>query len=859
MCTWCGNQTATGSFEYYDKPALFLPSGESHYELRPYAAGLGGRKLLVEKADVTSDQPGAFWAKVTLEGSHDGDDMATIYDLGDITPAKQATGVTAVAGGWRVKWLGQTVVLELPEGVDSSADGQERAWLAHAPLWLWSSPRKEQPGWQFEDAQTYLSVRRVQYREERRVRLVARRAESKDTLHRQTSDFINPYNFVPLGTGPSRAAPNGHLSLGGERLSGKIEVKCTTEGPVALSGLGDGSEQDPFRPVESATGWMLPGSTMAGAVRAFHEALTDSCLRVVDQNFTPIHREVPHPQAIGQWTMAVAQADANGFSVTPCDPIEHEGSSYSAVWVEALHMRSQLLVNSTHLFHFDLDQCEVEVSRDRLEHKNGPTPVRCTDGGCEQAHWRTIVTSAVGRRKLDPRPPKPKEPREHPYHLPFARIDPATACIPVPNPVLDDYAISAQDSHDPVANRRATPIDLRVRDIGDRQQIKVTPFVGQVLWVQWDGTHIERLSASAVWRVAGEGAVRDRIGDYWPCSEVYDLCPSCALFGMVEERQTDLPDGQPASVSAYKGHVRFGSAEVVGHMEREPTIIREMGTPRPSSGQFYLDNRGWEGRKAAARERPLRDWGSAADTPHFRRIRGRKRYWINTGTNRHAAGDDSNIAMSRTHQVLSAGATVAFPVWFDNLTSEQLGSLLVSLDPNLLRPVCSDGGLTDRFDSTAAVALSGQLGHHIGKGKGLGLGAVVPQVVSTQHAEGVVDPHVYIWSTNRYDQRSESAELSQGGLDHIRAFVKSASVATWGPLLAMQAIDWVPADLVKYPPEDKANASFSADYWKRTTGAAESVRSNFRGHPSHDPVLPEWQSADSDDPRLVRPWLEGDR
>lgn len=254
------------------------------------------------------------------------------------------------------------------------------------------------------------------------------------------------------------------------------------------------------------------------------------------------------------------------------------------------------------------------------------------------------------------------------------------------------------------------------------------------------------------------------------------MCPSCRLFGMVEERDAEEKSAsttQRARVAAYKGHVRFSHATIeAGAMDTDPIAskpdqLREFGAPRPSAGQFYLDNQGWEGQSAQWRQdgksdRPLREWGSKADQGQDPRpIRGRKQYWISTES-RHPAGAKAHDQMSKFHRLASLGTTLSFDVWFDNVSSAQLGSLLVALNPNLLRYDEFRDELSHRGGATVAVALEQSLGHQVGKGKGVGLGAVEPEILEDE-AGGLS-----IWGAEIHGRGCARRTIRRPGNSHPR-------------------------------------------------------------------------------------------
>jgi hypothetical protein len=571
----------------------------------------------------------------------------------------------------------------------------------------------------------------------------------------------------------------------------------------------------------------------------------------------------------------MAVVESAGRAVRLCAPVLYGGQDYSAVWVEARHLAAGP-VDSTQLFHFNViaARLAVPVQRFRVERSAGAVPVRCTatPGQCSLPHWRTIVTEALPDRVLNP------VGQQDPYHLPFAEVPSGhAASIPVAleESVQADYRRSAENSADVVVRRRGDTPVLIVDRIGKRQETKAELTDGHLVWVRLTGGKVDRVAPSVLWRSPGEHVLKARIGDYQPCADPASLCTSCRMFGMVEERESAA--GGSARVDAYRGHVRFGHG-VVSDVETQPTRLREMGTPRPGAGQFYLDNGDHEGKQAGRGERPLREWGSAADQPRPRWIRGRKFYWANSTGDRHRADGDAHPAMSSFHCLSPVGATVTFPVWFDNLTPEQLGSLLAALDPNLLRhPGLREALRVGSGSHALGEALDHELCLHLGKGKGLGLGAVAARL-EAQGAdqmsggqgpervapEGPVEHRavISVWSVDRYLNPGAAPEMVDPR-QYVEQFVHRAvsdkQVKGWPSLLAMSALDWVPATHVAYPLDDNPGGDFRFDFWKRSTGAAGNVRIGpglAAAQPR--PTLVVLPAADTQDVTASRPWLDGE-
>src|SRR5262249_21121747 len=103
------------------------------------------------------------------------------------------------------------------------------------------------------------------------------------------------YTFVPFPAAfASRRGPHGHRG-NPELWSGAIAIAITIKAqtPVLVRGTcGANDTTLPHRPGPDGTNQqIIPGSSLHGTVRALHETLTGSCLRVFDQSFSPVYRD----------------------------------------------------------------------------------------------------------------------------------------------------------------------------------------------------------------------------------------------------------------------------------------------------------------------------------------------------------------------------------------------------------------------------------------------------------------------------------------------------------------------------------------------------------------------------------------
>lgn len=847
-CGWCGSDCKFGEVRYEGRALVIRAKGlDRAWAVHPEGEGLGGTPFVVSGADQffpdIPDHEAWFADVVLVAGAHPTtDDSNVLIEIrGNARPARSTT-FKWEKDAWVHGRGAQAVRLAKPVGLE------DRAAQALAASSLWASTDEAQ----FADGRHFLTQRGKDRSEEANRRAFDRwrvdRAELTTAGEAQQPDpraFVNPYNFVPLGAGLNnrRREPNLHLGIGDGRRTGRIRVEYTAVTPLAISGTGRGEEADPHRPIFDGNSWIVPGSSLSGPVRAIHEALTDSCLRVVDLDYVPVHRDAAKPRNSPN-TRIGHVVDAGGRLTIRCAaPVQHDRRDYPAIWVPSQHLSGHANFKPGDKFHWNPQQQDLKGGNRLALRAGKQPPQRCNAPQCAQDHWATIVSTPVGARGKAGKA----------YWYPFYALTRMND-LDLPRDVIDRYEVAARGSRDVVAVKRNNIPGLGVPGFGIRRQVHDRPTDGDVMWVTLERGQVTRVTPSVVWRDQGEHPVLERIIGYEPCTSPDALCPSCATFGMVEERQPRSGDGEPAALRAYKGHVRFGHG-TCSEVQNQPTRLVEMGAPKPSAGQFYLRNEGWAGKRATDNGRPLREWGSSADDIAPRRIAGRKFWWKSESQNRHAVPDgvEAHPTMSTWHCLSPIGTTIAFPVWFDNLTRPQIGALMLSLCPDLIR--CS--GVLESLRSVAwspeeRAHLNELLGltmvTQVGKGKGVGLGVVHSSISATDD-----EPALMTWGAERYLGPSDEV-IDDKPETFVNAFIESLTfeITDQGrerllATLSLLALNWVPGSVIHYPPDDAPGEDFQFDFWRKSTGAESAVD----GTQPDLVTLPKPTNADA---RVKPPW-----
>ncbi|HEX5494357.1 MAG TPA: hypothetical protein VFX70_07280 [Mycobacteriales bacterium] len=634
------------------------------------------------------------------------------------------------------------------------------------------------------------------------------------------AEFINPYTFVPfpdVDTGTFRREPAGHAAMGAAddgspRLLGRVGVTVTARSPLLVR---DEEQRFPRRRFDRSDSDgpgpapYLPGSALAGVVRSLHESLAGGCLRVFDHDLLPSYRDAAQMRPAG-WTLAlVTQTRGDRPSeLLLCDQV--------------IRVRADALAEVLGGPHNVVTGRRVNVTGRPREAKRGlpvVTDPRDLDKG---DGWVILVTDAAARDT------------KRPYHCAVGRLPAAgsgrlawvdeaawdagwaTAWGDLLNRIDDtDDMRRFRGSSDREPSRQDTgPVTAEVRFnerlVGFRHEARRRVFGGQVLWVRPDRSGVAEFALAAIWRHSGQGRAGVRVPeDLLACGNPDELCPTCRVFGSAD---TGGAEDERARQRAYRGHLRFSDAQPVGPVGAlERHQLAPLGRPRPGSGQFYLDN---DPRRHPARPGrdgpPLREWGSAADRPAWRALRGRKHYWL--------AGDDYGQRplfritegaftgeMAGEGEAVPAGTRFAFTVWFENLDIAELGGLLAALDPSaVLAAHAPDGG---------------EVGFAVGGGRPFGFGTCTAEITS-------LDVHT---AASWYQDSAPPAVTAGGALSTFSGGVDRGVRATWPALAAALHLDHVdPAD-VWYPPAgaipadrglrpDDLAAGF--DFWRRSAGYA---------------------------------------
>lgn len=582
-------------------------------------------------------------------------------------------------------------------------------------------------------------------------------------------EFVNPYTFIPLPATCRRSKPNGHERL--EHFSGALKVTLRAETPLIIRDSQNGTA------VPTRNGKVvIPGSALHGAVRSLHEALCGGCLRVIDPQYVPSYRQ-PVESGLDDLRIAVVASTDEGGGALAVRLCEQE------TWIDAtamrralgpvycgelLYVREDLLLDK-----YDWRNDRYQIDADLV---HGQTAWISRQDGPGMAAPVVAFITDIGARNPS---------RGH-----YWAVGPlGDEIVQVSDEAHRAYALSVADADDVrLATGQATTVDGPTEPVtrgnqllGHRYAASPRLQVGQPVWVATEGDGAARrvveIRLAKIWRKPGRYPLADRVGDFLPCSDRRRsdglmLCPSCAVFGSAEEREAGRAENDASVQLSYAGHVYVGDAistRPVQQVVDAVTSIAPLMGPHPGAGHFYL-------KAAPPGYRGETTWGSPADDPTPRPIRGRKFYWrARTGETRSPRAvprGAQNLARAVAIQPVRVGTEFTTEIQFVNLTESQVGGLVVSLQPSLL------------YDD-AVLSLGG------GKPFGFGTVSTGVELTAWQGAAqryGPAEPLATAAVLNRCVAAFRRWRDETGGFAPVDAAARH-----------VLALDFVPDELISYP------------------------------------------------------------
>lgn len=532
---------------------------------------------------------------------------------------------------------------------------------------------------------------------------------------KSNSYFVNPYHFVPLGTECTRsdiAETRDRPDL----MTGWIECTLTAQSPLFvpnssnddLCQIRDGADtvkSYDFASYEDLSGqkrkkedWgappahpIIPGSELRGVIRSAFEAVTNSCMSIIDDDSVLYKRSTtPGKPGVMKRVSKSEKHPSGVFLYDDCERIR------VAAWEKYRKYGVKKDDRDPNDFTDQLKQFEEgEVVRTYIEGNKG---FRYADRELLNKE-KKFKGTLPGHLHLG----EPFGTKKH--HESLFRI--------LPDQNNKGHTIELKESawKGYVENLKLYEA-VKSKDHSGYEHIRPDEQIIFCVYYKVDtakGNYY--LSPAAIGREVFYNRIYNLIHSYTPCVDSHHVCPACALFGFVAEAREQRGEDAASAPDALSGRVRFSDASLVSSPEGKklflaPRPLPELSSPKPSATEFYLKEPSpradmWNYDYALNWTGPNRYETVSGYEPE---IRGRKFYWhSDPGEEGPQLGKEERPTQRHVFvRPLRKGAVFGFKVYFDRVTPEELKKLLW---------VLTISGKSDH-------------GHKLGMGKPIGLGSV---------------------------------------------------------------------------------------------------------------------------------------
>ena len=587
----------------------------------------------------------------------------------------------------------------------------------------------------------------------------------------QSQEFLNPYNFVPHGSGCQRSKylrgtltgsihctlvpmtdffiPNAAYAVENSHSHKHMDFFS-----YSAPQFGNPKEYSNAAPPEAP---VIPGSELRGMIRSMYEAFTDSCFSIVDDENerTKLTARVPNIRKPGMLKYE------NG-----------QWSLYEAVSYPISKTQGQFEIGSGFI-KFNKNKVEFSIHEPLEEKFSINEPLAFTTSPINKRERVTELRcprpsdTAVGFLKIGES--FGREGR-HAHIFQISGNTPLLCGSRLTDAINQFNSLITDFYRNPKVNRLTnggTPF------FG--QEIPQTAEEGDCrpIWYRYDkGTDRYYFSPACIGREMFYSHLGDILGTYSPCAHRDNLCEACALFGMVGNKPG-------ASLGS---RVRFGDAHFTGRspVYAPQTPLKILGGPKLTSMAMYTKLKG---------NGIGRFWTYDSEGVS---LNGRKFYYHHKSDYRTQEASRLNVTV-RPMKACSGNA-FEFDVFFEQISDAQLKKLLFVLS--------LFGNGSDHF-------------YKLGLGKPLGMGSVKVTVDRVMLRSIYANTLEYSYcETNAYD------EFFTGKYDpnYAGKLFSNTPLATLRQLYGMTDFNYAQAGLeVHYPLPQNGNKVF--DWFKNNIGS----------------------------------------
>ena len=541
--------------------------------------------------------------------------------------------------------------------------------------------------------------------------------------------FVNPYHFVSLDGGYNRERNYKKIKQNGQTLTGWIECELETLTPIFIPNssndnafkkfkelAGDEAKSYDFFSYEDIKNQdridkyslpIIPGSEIKGMIRSAFEAVTNSCLSTIEEEKV-LYKRVQHPAKPGRLVY-----EGKNWKIKECRRFR-----LPKTWVKIVN--NKIYINGQEYKEDNKVYVKINYRNFKVEKISKAGFQKAKEGFLHIGEYndnKNYESVFVLRKDKNGKEIEVALPRKNFKNTLINLID---------NILLYRQKINKTEKHN--RYRHFDETFGKIQDISHLQNLNVVEFNNKlrekynsvfnylngalIYYTEHNGKYY--LCPAAIGREVFYNKLQDVIKGYEPCNDIKNLCPACALFGMVKGKE------------AVASRVRFTDAFPVekkqsfSHYYDNVVISPELASPKLSATEFYLkkpdDAHLWNYDYAGKWNERTDKTGNIKATFPFNtfkdyqpQIRGRKFYWhqkiekapgieLIEANSRKEEFSDRNVAI----RPLKKGIKFSFRVYFNDITENELKKLMWVLEI---------GGSKDHA-------------HKIGMGKPIGLGSV---------------------------------------------------------------------------------------------------------------------------------------
>lgn len=452
-------------------------------------------------------------------------------------------------------------------------------------------------------------------------------------------EFINPYNFVPFGDRGEEKRRSREEQYSKDLVSGWLDVELEVKTPLIIP---DGAHpryfdvetgKEVINPDDSikkklhqeyeffhadedgGKKYMIPGSSIRGAVRSIYEAVTDSCVPFLMDD-KPISQRVPIYGSVRNRGLLEYDKKEDTWKLW---------NTHKTIEEAVIENYKNITISGTKYYCGDYikDKGYVQCN----------IPVNTRDTYHVAFLQKKDVVHIWGKGEREP-------------------YDKMRSVLK-----RDNVSGNGKNPNEEQARHLLGKLEDAKKNGG---MIPVRYFI-----VNSGAEEIVYMSNSSIGRIAQHRKWKQIIDkQHIPCEDVDHLCPACLLFGTVKGK-------------GLKGRIRITDAIAETKPELEKYTLDILGQPRTSAYEFYLDkplnnatywNFDFYGVKKTDKN------GNTYTEYHqldHSTSRGRKMYWHSEGLSTSAKKD----RMNNTMEAVNKGIFI-YKVYYDGISREQLESLV---------------------------------------------------------------------------------------------------------------------------------------------------------------------------------------